>query len=79
MNDDVNFPAHYTSGDVESVDAIWASGHGMGFCLGNAQKYLFRAGKKGEDSLVKDLRKAAWYIAFALSKVSDSEDPRSAR
>ncbi len=80
MNDDVNFPSHYTSGDVESIDAIWASGHGVGFCIGSAQKYLFRAGKKGDNPIVKDLRKAKWYLEFLLSKLDkDSADPREER
>lgn len=79
-NDAVSFPSHYTNGDVESIDAIWASGHGVGFCVGNAQKYLYRAGKKGEETLVEDLKKAQWYVTFLLSKLDESvEDPRASR
>jgi hypothetical protein len=79
-NDEVNFPSHYTGGEVESIDAIWSTGHGAGFCLGNAIKYLHRAGKKGDDTLVKDLKKAQWYVAFLLSKLdSGCPDPRTER
>ena len=34
----------------------------MNFCLGNAVKYLFRAGVKDATKVVEDLRKAIWYI-----------------
>lgn len=79
MSDDVNYPQHYTSGDVEAIDAIWATGHGYGYCVGNALKYLHRAGKKSDDP-VQDLEKACWYVNFLLSKLSDKhEDPRASR
>ena len=77
-NDDVNFPSHYTSGDIEAIDAIWSTGHGFGYCVGNALKYLLRAGKKAKDP-VEDLRKAHWYLSFLLSKLTDSADPRESR
>jgi hypothetical protein len=34
----------------------------MNFCLGNAIKYIWRAGLKGENKSVEDLRKAVFYI-----------------
>lgn len=63
-NDNVNHPSHYTS-HASGVEAIELTA-GMEFCLGNAVKYLFRAGKK-EDEL-EDWKKARWYIAHALSE-----------
>jgi hypothetical protein len=65
-NDPVNHPPHY-QGKVECIDAIEAALGDDGFvacCRGNAMKYLYRAGRKGE--LVEDLRKAAWYLERAI-------------
>ena len=62
MSDMVNHPPHYTSGKVECIDAIEAALGDEGFvsfCRGNAIKYIFRAGKKGDWR--EDLAKAAWY------------------
>lgn len=58
--DAVNRPAHYGGADnpYEAIKIIedW----GLDFCLGNAVKYISRAGKKG--SALEDLRKAKWYL-----------------
>ena len=56
--DEVNQPAHYTDGGIETIDFIEAKG--LGFNLGNAVKYISRAGKKG--SRLQDLQKAQWYL-----------------
>lgn len=34
----------------------------MDFHIGNAYKYIARAGKKGVDKEIQDLQKAIWYI-----------------
>lgn len=60
MNDPVNHPAHYTDGKIEVIDFI--EDKGLGFCLGNAVKYISRAGKKDATKTVEDLKKAAWYL-----------------
>ena len=60
MSDMVSNPSHYTSSDVETIDAIEA--WELGFHLGNAVKYISRAGKKDPDKEVEDLRKAVWYL-----------------
>ena len=61
-HDMVNSPPHYTYGSIEVIDYI----EDKKFCyhLGNAIKYISRAGKKGIgiDAEVEDLRKAVWYI-----------------
>ena len=53
--ENVNHPAHYNSGGIEVIDVIedW----GLGFCLGNALKYICRAGRKTNDP-TEDLKKA---------------------
>lgn len=62
-HDMVNLPPHYRSGGIETIDYLQAKlthDQFVGFCLGNALKYLSRAGKKGDFS--EDLAKARWYI-----------------
>lgn len=58
--DPVNNPAHYTDGKIETIEFI--EDKKLGFCLGNAVKYISRAGKKDPTKEVEDLRKAIWYI-----------------
>lgn len=57
-NDPVNHPAHYTD-HPSGVECIQITEH-FNFNVGNAIKYLWRAGLKGD--AIQDLRKAAWYI-----------------
>ncbi len=59
----VNHPPHYTS-HPSGVECIQITEH-MGFCVGNAIKYLWRADLKGG---VEDLQKARWYIDRELAK-----------
>lgn len=66
MSDPVDHPAHYTMGGVEVIDAIEA--WGLGFNLGNAVKYLARAGKKDPARTAEDLKKAAWYIRREIAR-----------
>jgi hypothetical protein len=60
LNDPVSHPAHYTTGKIECIEYI--EDKGLGFHLGNAVKYITRAGKKSPDKKIEDLRKAMWYI-----------------
>ena len=59
-NDMVNRPAHYTDGKIEVIDYI--EDKKLDFCLGNAIKYISRAGRKVKDKEIEDLEKAIWYI-----------------
>lgn len=59
VGDMVNHPPHYTS-HPSGVECITITEH-MTFCVGNAIKYLWRAGLKGKSD-IEDLKKAAWYI-----------------
>ena len=60
-HDPVDRPAHYTS-HPSGIECIQITEH-MSFCIGNAVKYLFRAGKKdGHSKYIQDLRKSVWYI-----------------
>jgi len=58
MTEKVNHPPHYTS-HPSGIECIAIVEH-MNFCLGNAIKYIWRAGLKG--SAVEDLEKARFYI-----------------
>lgn len=58
--DMVNHPSHYTDGKIEVIDYI--EDKKLGFCLGNAVKYISRAGKKDSAKEIEDLKKAAWYV-----------------
>ena len=65
MNDPVNHPKHYTE-HPSGIECIEITEH-MNFCVGNAIKYLWRAGLKGEQ--VEDLRKARWYIDREIARI----------
>lgn len=62
-HDPVNHPKHYTE-HPSGVECIQITEH-MGFCLGNAMKYIWRADLKNG---VEDLRKAKWYIEREIAK-----------
>ena len=58
-DDPVNHPSHYTAGKIEVIDFI--IDQKLTYCLGNAVKYISRAGKKDPRKMVEDLKKAVWY------------------
>ena len=60
QDDAVNHPSHYTSGKIEVIDFI--EDQKLSYHLGNAIKYICRAGKKDPSKTVEDLHKAVWYI-----------------
>lgn len=67
---DVNHPHHYTSHPAK-VECIEITEH-MNFCLGNAIKYIWRAGLKTDDPL-KDLRKAKWYVEREIARLEKNQ------
>lgn len=58
-HDPVNHPGHYTEG-IEVIDYIESKN--FPYHIGNAVKYLSRAGRKDPAKTVEDLQKAVWYI-----------------
>lgn len=64
MSDNVNYPKHYRS-HPSGVECIQITEH-MGFCLGNAIKYIWRADLKAD--AIEDLRKARWYIDREIAR-----------
>ena len=65
-HDPVEHPKHYT-GHPPGVECIAITEH-MNFCLGNAVKYIWRAGEKGD--ALTDLKKARWYIDREIERLS---------
>lgn len=60
-------PEYYKSNGIEAFDVIDA--YNFNFNLGNAFKYIARAGKKGDK--VEDLRKAITYLNREIRKCQD--------
>lgn len=58
-------PSHYKS-HASGVECIQVTEH-MNFCLGNAMKYIWRAGLK--DNAIQDLEKAKWYIEREIARL----------
>lgn len=60
-NDPINHPQHYTS-HPSGVECITITEH-FNFNVGNAIKYLWRAGLKSTNNELEDLQKALWYVS----------------
>ena len=72
LNDAVNHPSHYADGKIEVIDFI--EDKGLGFCLGNAVKYISRAGKKNPEKEIEDLKKAVWYINRRIKELEQETE-----
>lgn len=62
MADNVNHPAHYTTGEIEVIDYIQdklTPEQFEGYCVGNILKYVSRYRYKGG---LEDLKKGQWYL-----------------
>lgn len=72
-NDQVNHPKHYTS-DPSGIECIDVTRH-RNFNIGNAIKYLWRAGLKEDkdrkliDKQIEDLNKAVWYLVDEIHRL----------
>lgn len=68
MSESVNHPTHYGGAEnpYEAIKVIEA--WRLGFCLGNAVKYISRAGKKDSAKTIEDLEKARWYLGREIEK-----------
>ncbi len=66
----VNHPKHYNS-HPSGVECIEITEH-YNFCVGNAIKYVWRAGLKGTEDDTKhteDLKKAVWYLNREIERL----------
>lgn len=70
MSQSVNNPKHYGGADntYEAIKVIEA--WELGFNLGNAIKYIARAGKKDAAKGIEDLQKAEWYIRRQIENIT---------
>lgn len=74
MDDKVNHPKHYCN-HPSGCECIQITEH-YGFCIGNAIKYLWRAGLKEDaykttiEKEIEDLQKAIWYINRHISNLN---------
>lgn len=80
MEDKVNHPSHYTwLKELCGIEVIDITRH-MDFCLGNAVKYLLRAGHKAEEGYsgrqkeIEDLKKAVWYINDKINQLKNDKE-----
>jgi len=73
----VDHPKHYTS-DPSGVECIEITKY-RDFCIGNAIKYLWRAGLKEDsmlsqkDKTIEDLKKAIFYINKEIELIQQSK------
>ena len=72
MSDAVNHPSHYTDGNIEVIEYI--EDKKLDYCLGNAVKYISRAGKKDPEKEIEDLQKADWYINRRIMELEQKEN-----
>lgn len=72
--DSVNSPAHYNVGKIEVIEFL--EDQQFGFHLGNAIKYIARAGKKDPAKEVEDLDKAVWFIRRKIELLQAIKEAR---
>lgn len=66
-NQIINHPPHYIEGrNYEPIAVIedWK----LSYHLGNALKYISRAGRKDQSSFEQDIKKAIWYLQRSLKE-----------
>lgn len=69
FDDAVVHPNHYNTGKIETWDYILD--HDLDFLIGNAVKYLSRAGKKDPEKELQDLKKAVFFIEKKISVLEE--------
>lgn len=75
----VNHPKHYNS-HPSGIECIEIARHYC-FSIGNAFKYLWRAGLKKDNGLkdidkeIEDLEKAIWYINDRIKQLKEMKEP----
>jgi hypothetical protein len=72
----VNHPKHYAE-RVPGIECIDVTKH-FDFVIGNCIKYLWRCGHKKSSTRLEDLRKAAFYVNFAIQEEEKKVGKRNA-
>ena len=69
----VNHPDHYQFGKNNEYEAIKViEAWDLDFHLGNTVKYISRAGKKGTDKELQDLKKGLWYLERKINNLENN-------
>lgn len=72
--DNVNHPAHYKAGGIETIDYLKAKLGKEGFeafCVGNCIKYLSRYKHKNG---LEDLKKSRWYVNALIESTENKSE-----
>ncbi len=75
MSDVVNHPKHYNA-HASGIECIEIVRH-MNFNRGNAIKYIWRAGDKGNE--IEDLQKAIWYLNDEIARLQTMQKRSQAK
>ena len=67
---EINHHKHYTQG-IEAIEFI--DSHRLNFSLGNAVKYIVRAGLKDGEPAEEALQKAVWYLEHEIARMKEAE------
>lgn len=73
----IDHPAHY-QGEYECIDLmreIYGDEAVRNFCICNAYKYRFRAGKKSIETAQDDIAKAEWYERYMMEQIPKNRSP----
>ena len=65
-------PSHYSDMKISPIEYIEANPH-LTWSLGNAVKYISRAGLKPNNSRLQDLEKSLWYIQHEIKLEKENE------
>ena len=65
---EINHPEYYRQG-IEAIEFI--DSHRLNFSLGNAIKYIVRAGLKDGEPTQEALQKAIWYLEHEIARLKD--------
>jgi hypothetical protein len=68
-------PPYYTQGSIEFIEAVEARGWGREWVMGNALKYVWRAGEKDGTNEAVDIQKAIWYLSRRLEQIHATPKP----
>ena len=64
-------PIYYQSKNIQAIDVIEA--FDLNFNKGNVVKYVLRAGKKEDNDIIQDLKKAHWYIEREIERIEKND------
>jgi len=72
MTEQINHPEHYGGKDNEYEAIKVIEAWELDFHIGNTVKYISRAGKKGADKELQDLKKCLWYLERKIKNLENN-------